>query len=57
MIKFSTYSLRSPEMASIPNTTNEADAEAKKFEQEFEVYQKKLKEQTDEWVKQNPDQV
>ena len=42
-------------MALVPDNANEA--ESKKFEQEFEEYQKKLKLQKDEWVKQNPDQV
>jgi hypothetical protein len=55
VLKFSTYSLRSPEMALVPDNANEADS--KKFELEFEEYQKKLKQQKDDWVKQNPDQV
>ena len=42
-------------MALVPDNANEA--ESKKFEMEFEEYQKKLKVQKDEWVKQNPDQV
>ena len=33
------------------------DAESKKFEQEFEDYQKKLDQQKDEWAQQNPDKV
>ena len=55
MIKFSTYSLRSPEMALVPDNANEV--ESKKFELEFEEYQKKLKQQKDDWAKQNPEQV
>lgn len=55
MLKFSTSSLRAPEMALVPDAVNEA--ESKKFEQEFEEYQKKLKEQKDQWAKENPDQV
>jgi hypothetical protein len=42
-------------MALVPDNANEADS--KKFELEFEEYQKKLKQQKDDWVKQNPDQV
>ena len=42
-------------MALVPDAVNEA--ESKKFEQEFEEYQKKLKEQKDQWAKENPDQV
>ena len=42
-------------MAQAPDAVNEA--ESKKFEQEFEEYQKKLKEQKDQWAKENPDQV
>ena len=42
-------------MALVPDNVNEADS--KKFEAEFEEYQKKLKKQKDEWVKENPDSV
>ena len=42
-------------MALVPDNANEA--ESKKFELEFEEYQKKLKQQKDDWAKQNPDQV
>ena len=42
-------------MAQAPDAVNEA--ESKKFEQEFEEYQKKLKEQKDKWAEENPDQV
>ena len=55
VLKFSTYSLRSPEMALVPDNVNEADS--KKFEAEFDEYQKKLKLQKEEWVEKNPDQV
>ena len=55
VLKFSTYSLRSPEMALVPDNVNEADSQ--KFEAEFEEYQKKLKQQKEEWVEKNPDQV
>ena len=55
VLKFSTSSLRAPEMAQASDAVNEA--ESKKFEQEFEEYQKKLKEQKDQWAKENPDQV
>lgn len=55
VLKFSTSSLRAPEMAQAPDAVNEA--ESKKFEQEFEEYQKKLKEQKDKWAEENPDQV
>ena len=55
VIRFSAYSLRSPEMALVPDNINEQ--ESKKFEMEFEEYQKKLKEQKDQWAKEHPDQV
>ncbi len=55
VLKFSAYSLRSPEMALVPDNVNDADS--KKFEAEFEEYQKKLKKQKDDWVKENPDSV
>jgi len=42
-------------MALVPDNANEV--ESKKFELEFEEYQKKLKQQKDDWAKQNPEQV
>ena len=55
MLRFSVSSLRSPELALVPDNMN--DVESKKFEMEFEEYQKKLKEQKDQWAKEHPDQV
>jgi len=55
VVRLSTYSLRSPEMALIPDNLN--DAESKKFEQEFEEYQKKLAAQRETWAKENPEKV
>ena len=54
-MRFSTHSLRAPELALIPDNVD--DAESKKFEEEFEQYQRKLKDQKDEWAKEHPDQV
>lgn len=42
-------------MALIPDNLN--DAESKKFEQEFEEYQKKLAAQRETWAKENPEKV
>ncbi len=42
-------------MALIPDNLN--DAESKKFELEFEEYQKKLAVQRETWAKENPEQV
>ena len=42
-------------MALIPDSVNEA--ESKKFEEEFQQYQDKLKVQKEEWAKEHPDQV
>jgi len=55
VVRFSVYSLRSPDMALSPDLSQ--DAESKKFEEEFEEYQKRLEQQKDDWAKQNPDKV
>ncbi len=55
MHKFTVHSLRSPEAALKPDSINEE--ESKKFEEEFQQYQDKLKEQKDQWAKEHPDQV
>jgi len=54
-LKFVTHSLRTPEMALIPDNVDAQ--ESKKFEAEFEEYQEKLKLQKDQWAKENPDKV
>merc|ERR1712141_822454 len=53
VVKFSVYSLRSPEMA----VTQEPDHEAQKFEEEFQQYQQKLNQQKDQWAKDNPEEA
>ena len=55
VLKLITHSLRSPEMALVPEGVDTADAQ--KFEQEFKEYQDKLKKQKDDWAKEHPDQV
>jgi mannose-binding lectin 1 len=55
VLRFSSFSLRAPEMALVPDSAD--SAESKKFEIEFEEYQKKLKDQKEQWAKDNPDQV
>ena len=46
-------SLRSPDQ----QVQDAVDPEAKKFEEEFEQYQQKLKTQKDQWAKDNPEEV
>ncbi len=53
--KFTVHSLRSPEAAQAPDAVNEE--ETKKFEEEFEQYQTKLKDQKEQWAKEHPDEV
>jgi len=55
VLKFVTHSLRSPEMALVPDSVD--TQESKKFEAEFAEYQEKLKVQKDQWAKENPDKV
>jgi len=55
VLKFVTHSLRSPEMALVPDQVD--TQESKKFEAEFAEYQEKLKVQKDQWAKENPDKV
>lgn len=54
VLKLSVSSLRSPEMGM---DTRTQDPDSKKFEDEFEEYQKKLKEQKDQWAKENPEEA
>lgn len=56
VLKFAVHSLRSPEMAGAPDP-NINEEESKKFEEEFEQYQTKLKDQKEQWAKEHPDQV
>ena len=56
VLKLSVSSLRSPEMAEVKDD-NSYDSESKKIEAEFEEYQKKLKQQKEDWAKEHPDQV
>jgi len=55
VLKMVTHSLRSPEAAPAPEVVNEA--ESKKFEEEFEQYQNKLKDQKEQWAKEHPDEA
>jgi len=55
-LKFITHSLRSPEMALVPDSPADA-VENKKIEAEFAEYQQKLKQQKDDWAKEHPDQA
>jgi len=53
VLKLVTHSLRSPEMALVPD---HIDAEeSRKFETEFQQFQEKNKEQKDAWIKENPE--
>ena len=56
VMKLSVSSLRSPGMAEVKDDLT-YDTESKKIEAEFEEYQKKLKQQKEEWAKEHPDQV
>lgn len=56
VLKLAVSSLRSPEMALVKDDQIE-DPNAKKIEQEFEEYQKKLKQQKEDWAREHPDQV
>jgi len=56
VLKFITHSLRSPEMALVPDNSADA-AENKRVEDEFAEYQEKLKVTKDEWAKEHPDAV
>ena len=48
-----THSLRSPEMALVPESIDQA--ESAKFETEFQQFQQKNKEQKEQWMKENPE--
>jgi len=53
VLRLVTHSLRSPEMALVPDSIDQE--ESAKFESEFEQFQKKNKEQKDQWIKDNPE--
>jgi len=53
VLKLVTHSLRSPEMALLPDHVDQE--ESRKFESEFESFQAKNKEQKEAWAKQNPE--
>ena len=53
VLKFNVFSLRSPEEA----VKQAHDPEAEKFDQEFNQYQDKLKQQKEQWAKENPEEV
>ena len=53
VLKFNVFSLRSPEEA----VKDVHDPEAEKFDQEFNQYQDKLKQQKEQWAKENPEEV
>ena len=53
LILYLNSSLRSPDQ----QVQDAVDPEAKKFEEEFEQYQQKLKTQKDQWAKDNPEEV
>jgi len=53
VLKFNVFSLRSPEEA----VKQAHDPEAEKFDQEFNQYQDKLKQQKEQWAKENPEEA
>jgi len=55
VLKFVTHSLRSPEMALVPDGLDAE--ETQKFNKEFDAYQEKLKEQKATWAKDHPDEA
>lgn len=55
VLRFVTHSLRSPEMALVPDGLDAE--ETQKFNKEFDAYQEKLKEQKETWAKEHPDQA
>ena len=56
ILRLGVSSIHSPEMAQVKDDLTE-DPDSKKIEQEFEEYQKKLKQQKEDWAKEHPDQV
>jgi len=54
--KLSVWSLKAPGAAA-QQPPQEQDPKAKEIDEEFEQYQKKLKEQKDAWAKEHPDEV
>ena len=57
VLKFATHSLKSPDAGGNAMPDAAAEAESKKFEEEFDQYQEKLKTQKEQWAKEHPDQV
>merc|ERR1719422_704233 len=55
VLRLVTHSLRSPEMALVPDSIDQD--ESKKFEAEFVEYQEKLKQQKDQWIKEHPEEA
>jgi mannose-binding lectin 1 len=55
VLRFITHSLRSPEMALLPDVAEAA--ENKKVEAEFAEYQQKLNVQKEDWRKEHPDEA
>jgi len=53
VLRLVTHSLRSPEMALVPDSIDQE--ESAKFETEFQQFQQKNKEQKDQWIKENPE--
>lgn len=53
VLKLVTHSLRSPEMALVPDNIDQE--ESRKFESEFQQFQEKNKEQKEQWIKENPE--
>jgi len=53
VLRLVTHSLRSPEMALVPESIDQA--ESAKFETEFQQFQQKNKEQKEQWMKENPE--
>jgi len=53
VLRLVTHSLRSPEMALVPDNIDQE--ESAKFETEFQQFQQKNQEQKDQWIKENPE--
>merc|ERR1719334_2155243 len=55
VLRLVTHSLRSPEMALVPDSIDQD--EARKFDDEFQQFQKKNSEQKEQWMKEHPDEA
>jgi len=53
VLRLVTHSLRSPEMALVPDSIDQE--ESAKFETEFQNFQQKNKEQKEQWIQDNPE--